>query len=157
MTRFAILCFVLTSLTAGAQAPAPQGRSGGPPVQGAEEDIPLVGRFDRNGNKVATACQLRADVFKLGLGPQAYERLKVIAGSRMTTGGELIITARRFRTQEANREDARRRLAEMIAEAHLVQRKRKPTRPSKAAKTRRLDAKKGRGAIKAARGKVRLD
>lgn len=52
MTRFAILCFVLTSLTAGAQAPAPQGRTGGPPVQGAEEDIPLVGRFDRNGNKI---------------------------------------------------------------------------------------------------------
>ena len=56
---------------------------------------------------MATACQLRVDVFKLGLSPDAYERLKIIAGSRMTTGGELVITARRFRTQEANREDAR--------------------------------------------------
>ena len=89
--------------------------------------------------------------------PTAYERLKTIAGSRMTTGGELIITARRYRTQEANREDARFRLAEMIAAAHIVQARRKPTRPSRAAKAKRVDEKKGRAAIKAARGKVRLD
>jgi ribosome-associated protein len=75
----------------------------------------------------------------------------------MTTGGELVITARRFRTQEANREDARARLAEMIAEAHLVQAKRKPTRPSRAAKAKRVDEKKGRSAVKAGRGRVRLD
>ena len=65
-------------------------------------------------------CQLRVDVFKLGLAPDVYERLKRIAGSRMTSGGELLITARRYRTQDANREDARRRLAEMIADAHIV-------------------------------------
>ena len=123
----------------------------------SERFLAATGPGGQNVNKVATACQLRADVYKLGLGPEAYERLKAIAGSRMTTGGELIITARRFRTQEANREDARRRLAEMIAEAHLVQRKRKPTRPSRAAKAKRIDEKKGRGAIKAARGRVRLD
>ena len=123
----------------------------------SERFLAATGPGGQNVNKVATACQLRADVYKLGLSPEAYERLKAIAGSRMTTGGELIITARRFRTQEANREDARRRLAEMIAEAHLVQRKRKPTRPSRAAKAKRIDEKKGRGAIKAARGKVRLD
>ena len=120
----------------------------------SERFLAATGPGGQNVNKVATACQLRADVFKLGLGPDAYERLKVIAGSRMTTAGELIITARRFRTQEANREDARRRLAEMIAEAHVVQRKRKPTRPSKAAKARRVDEKKGRSAVKAARGRV---
>ena len=123
----------------------------------SEKFLAATGPGGQNVNKVATACQLRVDVFKLGLSPDAYERLKVIAGSRMTTGGELIITARRFRTQEANREDARRRLAEMIAEAHLVQRKRKPTRPSRAAKARRVDEKKGRSAVKAARGRVRLD
>jgi ribosome-associated protein len=123
----------------------------------SERFLAATGPGGQNVNKVATACQLRADVFKLGLSPEAYERLKAIAGSRMTTAGELIITARRFRTQEANREDARRRLAEMIAEAHLVQRKRKPTRPSRAAKAKRIDEKKGRGAIKAARGRVRLD
>ena len=123
----------------------------------SERFLAATGPGGQNVNKVATACQLRADVFKLGLSPEVYERLKTIAGSRMTTGGELLITARRFRTQEANREDARRRLAEMIAEAHLVPRKRKPTRPSKAAKARRVDEKKGRSAVKASRGKVRLD
>jgi ribosome-associated protein len=123
----------------------------------SEKFLAATGPGGQNVNKVATACQLRADVYKLGLSPEAYERLKAIAGSRMTTAGELIITARRFRTQEANREDARRRLAEMIAEAHVVQRKRKPTRPSKAAKARRVDEKKGRSAVKAARGRVRLD
>jgi len=123
----------------------------------SERFLAATGPGGQNVNKVATACQLRVDVFKLGLPLHAYERLKTIAGSRMTTGGELIITARRFRTQEANREDARRRLAEMISEAHLVQRKRKPTRPSRAAKAKRVDEKKGRSAIKAARGRVRLD
>jgi ribosome-associated protein len=123
----------------------------------SERFLAATGPGGQNVNKVATACQLRADVFKLGLSPEVYERLKVIAGSRMTGGGELLITARRFRTQEANREDARRRLAEMIAEAHLIPRKRKPTRPSRAAKAKRVDEKKGRSAVKAARGRVRLD
>ena len=123
----------------------------------SEKFLAATGPGGQNVNKVATACQLRADVFKLGLSPDAYDRLKVIAGSRMTSGGELVITARRFRTQEANREDARQRHAEMISEAPLVQRKRKPTRPSRAAKARRVDEKKGRSAIKAARGRVRLD
>jgi len=123
----------------------------------SERFLAATGPGGQNVNKVATACQLRVDVFKLGLSPYAYERLKTIAGSRMTTGGELIITARRFRTQEANREDARRRLAEMIADAHVVQARRKPTRPSRAAKAKRVDEKKGRSVIKAARGKVRLD
>ncbi len=123
----------------------------------SERFLAATGPGGQNVNKVATACQLRADVYKLGLSPEVYARLKTIAGSRLTIGGELVITARRFRTQEANREDARRRLAEMIAEAHVVQRKRKPTRPSRAAKARRVDEKKGRSAVKQARGKVQLD
>mgnify|MGYP003903027229 CR=1 FL=1 len=72
----------------------------------------------------------------------------------MTIGGELIITARRFRSQEANRDDARVRLAEMIAEAHIVQARRRTTKPSRSAKAKRVDAKKGRATIKAGRGKV---
>ena len=123
----------------------------------SEKFLAATGPGGQNVNKVATACQLRADVFKLGLAPDVYARLKTIAGSRMTGGGELIITARRYRTQEANREDARRRLAEMIAEAHVVQAKRRATRPSRAAKARRVDSKKSRSAVKAGRGKVRLD
>jgi ribosome-associated protein len=119
-----------------------------------ERFLAATGPGGQNVNKVATACQLRVDVYKLGLPPHAYERLKAIAGSRMTSGGELIITARNYRTQEANREDARRRLAEMIAEAHVVQRKRKPTRPSRAAKAKRVDQKKQRSEVKRGRGRV---
>jgi ribosome-associated protein len=120
----------------------------------SEKFLAATGPGGQNVNKVATACQLRVDVFKLGLNPRAYEKLKVIAGSRMTSGGELVITARRFRTQEANREDARARLAQMIAEAHVEQAKRRATKPSKAAKARRVDAKKSRSTVKAGRGRV---
>ncbi len=123
----------------------------------SERFLAATGPGGQNVNKVATACQLRCDLFKLGLSPTVYARLKILAGSKMTLGGELLITARRYRTQEANRADARRRLAELIAEAHIVQAKRRPTRPSRAAKARRIDTKKGRGAIKAGRGKVTID
>ena len=123
----------------------------------SEKFLAATGPGGQNVNKVATACQLRVDTYRLGLHPEAFARLKAIAGSKMTAGGELIITARRYRTQEANREDARRRLAEMIAEAHVVQAKRRATKPTRASKARRVDAKKSRSAVKAGRGKVRLD
>lgn len=123
----------------------------------SETFLAATGPGGQNVNKVATACQLRVDVFKLGLQPFAYESLKRIAGSRMTMNGELLITARRFRTQEANRADARARLAEMIAQAHMVQAKRRPTKPSRAAKAKRVDQKKQRSAVKQGRGKVSFD
>jgi ribosome-associated protein len=120
----------------------------------SETFLAATGPGGQNVNKVATAVQLRADVFRLGLAPDVYERLKTIAGSRMTSAGELLITARRFRTQDANRTDARRRLAEMIAAAYVVQPKRKPTRPSRAARAQRVERKRQRSAVKQTRGKV---
>ena len=123
----------------------------------SEKFLAATGPGGQNVNKVASACQLRVNVFKLGLAPHVYQRLKQLAGSRMTSGGELVITARRYRTQEGNRADARARLAEMLGQAHMVQAKRRPTRPGKAAKARRVDAKKQRGAVKQGRGKVDFD
>ncbi|MGE5722117.1 MAG: alternative ribosome rescue aminoacyl-tRNA hydrolase ArfB [Sphingomonadales bacterium] len=122
-----------------------------------ERFLAATGPGGQNVNKVATAVQLRADVFKLGLSPEVFARLRILAGSRMTSAGEIIITARSFRTQEANRTAARARLAELIAKAHVRPVKRIKTRASRAAKAKRIDQKTRRGAVKQARSRPRLD
>ena len=122
-----------------------------------EKFLAASGPGGQNVNKVATAVQLRVNVFALGLQPWAYQQLKALAGSKMTSAGELVITARKFRTQDANRADARERVTELLNKAHERQARRVKTKPSKAAKARRVDAKKGRSQIKEGRGKVRLD
>jgi ribosome-associated protein len=122
-----------------------------------ETFLASTGPGGQNVNKVATACQLRVDVFALGLAPYAFRQLKILAGSKMTIGGELIVTARSYRTREANRADARARVVELIDRAHIRQPRRVATKPSKAAKARRVDTKKGRATVKKNRGKVSLD
>ncbi|MCD2322708.1 aminoacyl-tRNA hydrolase [Sphingomonas sp. IC-56] len=122
-----------------------------------ERFLAASGPGGQNVNKVATAVQLRVNVYKLGLPLYAYQKLKQLAGSKMTLNGELVITARKFRTQDANRTDARERLAELVTESFQRDARRIKTKPSKNAKARRVDEKKGRSAVKAGRGKVRID
>ena len=122
-----------------------------------ETFLASTGPGGQNVNKVATACQLRVDVYALGLQPYAFRQLKILAGSKMTMSGELIVTARSHRTREANRQDARARVIELIDRAHIRQPRRVATKPSKAAKARRVDAKKGRSTVKKNRGKVSFD
>ncbi len=119
-----------------------------------EKFIAASGPGGQNVNKVATAVQLRVNVFALGLSPEVFHRLKALAGSRMTQGGEIVLTAREYRTQEANREAARTRLTALIEEALVEPPKRAKVRVNRLGKAKRLQTKKARGAVKANRGKV---
>lgn len=119
-----------------------------------ESFLAASGPGGQNVNKVATACQIRVDIFRLGLAPYAYRKLKILAGSKMNNAGELIVTARNFRTREANREEARKRVIALIDKAHHRDAIRKPTKPSRRAKAKRVDNKKNRSSLKKNRAKV---
>ena len=120
----------------------------------SESFIAASGPGGQNVNKVATAVQLRLDVFALRLQPQVFARLKTAAGSRMTAAGEIVIAARRFRTQEANRADARARLEALIRGAFDAPAPRAKSRLNRVSKEARIREKKTRGTIKANRGKI---
>ena len=102
----------------------------------------------QNVNKVATAVQLRFDVIHSSLPEEVKERLKHLAGNKITGEGELLIEAKKFRTQEQNREDALNRLIDLLQRAFEKPKARRKTKPTKAAKEKRLKEKKVRGEIK---------
>jgi ribosome-associated protein len=119
------------------------------------EAIRAQGAGGQNVNKVASAVQLRFDVAASTLPEALKQRLLARPDRRLTTEGVLVIKAQAQRTQERNRAEALERLRELLEQAAFVPRARVATRPSVAQRRRRLDDKRARGEVKAARGPVR--
>jgi ribosome-associated protein len=133
-----------------------------------DEDEPLTARALRlasesflagsgpggqNANKVATEVELRVNIYALRLTPPVFARLRTLAGGKLAGNGDLIVTSKAYRTQDANRQDAREKLAALLEEALVEPKRRAKTRVNRVGKTERLKVKKARGAVKAGRGR----
>ena len=124
----------------------------------SESFVRSTGAGGQHVNTTDSAVQLRFDVANSPSLPETVKRrLAVIAGRRMTADGVLILRSEGSRSQLMNRQEVINRLIELIREATIVPKVRRPTKPGKAAKAKRVDAKKARSSVKQGRGKVRLD
>ena len=123
-----------------------------------EEFIRASGPGGQNVNKLSTAVQLRFDVrHSPSLPPDVRHRLEMLAGRRLTRDGVMVITAQQHRTQERNRQDARDRLIALIRQAAVRPKPRRPTKPTKASRERRIESKKHRASLKGQRRNPRMD
>jgi ribosome-associated protein len=123
----------------------------------SESFIRASGPGGQNVNKVASAVQLRFDARRAALPFDMHARLEMLAGSRLTKDGEVIITAQQYRDQQRNREDARERLIDLLRRAAFVPKKRRPSKPSKASKLRGIQKKKTHSELKKTRSKKIFD